>query len=376
MGLLEKIRGELLDIIEYNERAQSEILAYRFPRRDNEIKNGAKLVVREGQAAVFVNEGQIADVFEPGTHKLETANLPVLSKLMGWYYGFESPFKAEVYFVATRQWTDQKWGTQNPLIVRDPEYGAVRVRAFGTYAFRVTDPAAFLRQIVATDPNLEVYEISNQLRNTIVSRFSDVLGQERIPILDLAGNYERIGELAREKIAPDLASMGLALTLFYIENISLPPEVESALDKRTSMGIIGDMGRYSQMQAADALRDAAANPAGMAGLGAGLGAGVGMGGQMVSALNGNNGHAAPAAAAAAVVPPALPATAAVFFVAINNAQAGPFDLATLAGKVRDGAVSRTSLVWKPGMAQWAAAESVDEMRSLFASTPPPIPKKA
>jgi len=375
MGLLKTIRGELLDIIEYNERPQSEVLAYRFPRRDNEIKNGAKLVVREGQAAVFVNEGQIADVFEPGTHSLETQNLPVLSKLMGWYYGFNSPFKAEVYFVATRQWTDQKWGTQNPLMIRDSDFGAVRVRAFGTYAFRVTDPAAFLRQIVATDPNLEVYEISNQLRNTIVSRFSDVVGQERIPVLDLAGNYERIGELAREKITPDLASMGLALTLFYVENISLPPEVEAALDKRTSMGIIGDMNRYTQLQAADALRDAANNPAGIAGIGAGLGAGIGMAGQMAGAVNGANGHAVAAAGAPASAPPPLPATAAVYFVAINNNQTGPFDLTTVAGKVREGSVTRATLVWKPGMAAWGVAEGVDDLRPLFASTPPPIPNK-
>jgi membrane protease subunit (stomatin/prohibitin family) len=151
---------------------------------------------------------------------------------MGWYYGFNSPFKAEVYFISTRQWTDQKWGTQNPLMIRDPEFGAMRMRAFGTYAFRVTDPGAFLKQIVATDPGFEVFEISNQLRNTIVARFSDVLGQAKIPALDLAGNYQRISELARERIAPDLQTMGLTLTLFYVENISLPPEVEQAIDKR------------------------------------------------------------------------------------------------------------------------------------------------
>src|ERR1051326_1300726 len=215
MGLLEKLRAELIDIVEWTEPRQNEVLAYRFPRRGNEIKNGAQLTVREGQAAVFVNEGQIADVFFPGMYSLETANMPVLSTLMGWKYGFNSPFKAEVYFVSTKQWTDQKWGTQNPLIVRDSDYGAIRVRAYGTYAFRVTDPATFLRQLVATDPNLEVFEISNQLRNTIVARFTDAIGQARIPIVDMAGNYERISDLARERVAPDLETMGLSLTLFY-----------------------------------------------------------------------------------------------------------------------------------------------------------------
>src|SRR5438552_7876354 len=246
MGVMDKLRGEFIDIIEWTEPAENDVLAYRFPRYQNEIKMGARLIVREGQQAVFVNEGQIADVFGPGTYHLETQNLPILSTLQGWKFGFHSPFKAEVYFIAMRQWTDLKWGTANPVLLRDPEFGPVRFRAFGTYAMHVQDAATFLRQLVATDPSFQTFEITNQLRNIIVSRFVDALGQAKIAALDLAGNYDKLSRLALEKIAPDLSAMGLALTSFYIENISLPPEVEKALDKRTEMGVLGDMGQYTR----------------------------------------------------------------------------------------------------------------------------------
>src|SRR5271165_3175249 len=196
MSLLDKIRGEFIDIIEWTEPSHNEILAYRFPRYDNEIKMGAKLTVREGQAAAFVNEGQLADVFGPGMYTLETQNMPILATLKGWKYGFHSPFKAEVYFISMRQWTDLKWGTQNPIMLRDPEFGPVRVRAFGTYAMHVSDPATFLRQLVVTDPAFETYDVTNQLRNAIVSRFTDALGQMKVPILDLAGNYQKMGVAA------------------------------------------------------------------------------------------------------------------------------------------------------------------------------------
>jgi membrane protease subunit (stomatin/prohibitin family) len=369
MGLLEKLRAEFIDIVEWTEPSQSETLAYRFPRYNNEIKYGARLTVREGQAAVFVNEGQLADVFSPGMYTLETRNLPILSTLMGWKYGFSSPFKAEIYFVSTRQWTDQKWGTQNPVILRDPEFGPIRVRAYGTYAFRVTDPGAFLRQLVATEPDFEVYDISNQLRNTIVSRFSDVMGQAKIPIVDLAGNYERISQIALGKIGPDLDKMGLSLTLFYTENISLPPEVEQALDKRAQMGIVGDMSRFTQYQAAEAIRDAANNPGGMAGIGAGLGAGIGVANHMVGAMSASSPLAATSA------PPPVPSSAPAFYVAFNHTQTGPFDFATLSSKVRDGSLTRTTLVWKAGMPNWLAAEAVEELKPLFGAVPLALPTK-
>ena len=363
MGLLDKLRGELIDIIEWTEPSNNDILCYRFPRYQNEIKNGARLTVREGQAAVFVSEGQIADVFTPGMYTLQTQNLPILSTIKGWKYGFNSPFKAEVYFVSTRQWTDKKWGTQNPVMMRDPEFGPVRVRAFGTYAFRVSDPATFLRQLVATDPSFETYEIANQLRNVIVSRIVDAMASAKLPVLDLAGNYEKLSQVAKEKIAPEMQAMGLTVTQFLVENISLPPDVEKMLDKRSSMAVLGNLDTYTKFQTAEAIGDAAKNPGGIAGVGAGLGAGMAIGGQMADAMRGGSAGA----------PPPLPATGVQFFVGANGGQTGPFDLAALAAKVRSGEITRQTLVWKTGMPNWAAAEGVDELRPLFATVPPPLP---
>lgn len=377
MGLKDRIFGEFIDIIEWTEPSQNEILAYRFQRYKNEIKNGAKLTVREGQVAAFVKEGQLADVKTPGMYTLDTRNMPILSTILGWKYGFESPFKAEVYFISTRQWANQKWGTQNPVMLRDPEFGPVRLRAFGSYAFKVTDPGVFLKELVATDPSFEAYEITAQFRNTIVSRFVDALGSAKIPMLDLAGNYEKISNVAKERISPELAKMGVSLTQFYVENVSLPPEVEAALDKRSQMGVLGNLDQYAKFQAADSIKDAAQNPGGIAGVGAGLGAGVAIGGQMAgavaSAMNAP-GQVVPANTQppASAAPPPLPTNVA-FHVGIDGATAGPFDMAGLAAKVREGKVTRKSLVWKSGMANWVAAETVPELASLFESVPPPLP---
>jgi membrane protease subunit (stomatin/prohibitin family) len=369
MGLWDKLTREFIDIIEWTEPSQNEILAYRFPRSDNEIKNGAKLIVREGQSAAFVKEGQLADVKTPGMYTLDTNNMPILSKILGWKYGFESPFKCEVYFVSTRQWTDQKWGTQNPVLMRDPEFGPVRVRAFGTYAFKVIDPGTFIREVVSTDPSFEVFEIASQFRNVIVSRFVDTMGSQQIPLLDLVGNYERVSKLALDRIAPELAKMGIALTQFFVESVSVPPEVEAAIDKRSQMGVLGNLDQYAKFQSAEAIRDAAKNPGGTAGLGVGFGAGAALGHQMGAALAG-------AASANPVtgqqLPPPIP-LAVTFHVAINGQQAGPFDIPTIAGKVQAGEVTRTSLVWKPGMSGWMAAEQVPELAGLFANVPPPLP---
>ena len=375
MGLRDWVSGQFIDIIEWTEPSQNEILAYRFPRHDGEIKNGAKLIVREGQTAVFVKEGEIADVMLPGMYTLDTNNLPILSTILGWKYGFESPFKCDVYFVATRQWTDQKWGTQNPVMMRDPEFGPVRVRAFGTYAFKVTDARTFLRELVATDPSFEAFEIAAQFRNVIVSRFVDTVGSAKIPLLDLVGNYERLGKLAHERIAPDLEKMGVSLAQFYVESISLPPEVEAALDKRSQMGVLGNLDQYAKFQAAEAIRDAAQNSGGAAGMGVGLGAGVALGKQMADAMTAATLPVAvpvAAPATAAGPPPMLPA--AQFHVAIAGASAGPFDLTALAAKARDGSVTRASLVWKSGMPGWVAAETMPELQPIFANVPPPLPK--
>lgn len=370
MGLWDKLTREFIDIIEWTEPSQNEILAYRFPRSDNEIKNGAKLIVREGQSAAFVKEGQLADVKTPGLYTLDTNNMPVLSKILGWKYGFESPFKCEVYFISTRQWTDQKWGTQNPVMMRDPEFGPVRVRAFGTYAFKVIDPGTFIRECVSTDPMFETFEITNQFRNAIVSRFVDTMAAQQIPILDLVGNYERVSRLAQDRIAPELAKMGIALTQFFVENVSLPPEVEAALDKRTQMGVLGNLDQYAKFQSAEAIRDAAKNPGGMAGMGVGFGAGAAIGNQMGAAFA---GAAAANPVTSQPLPPPVP-LAVTFHVAISGVQAGPFDLPTIAQKVQAGEITRASLVWKPGMANWTAAEQVAELHDLFKNVPPPLPK--
>lgn len=387
MGLGSWIGGQFIDIIEWTEPSQNEILAHRFTRHKNEIKNGAKLIVREGQAAGFVKEGQLADVKLPGMYTLDTKNMPILSTILGWKYGFESPFKCEVYFISTRQWTDQKWGTQNPIMVRDPEFGPVRLRAFGTYAFKVTDPGTFLKELVATDPSFELYEISAQFRNAIVSRFVDALGSARIPMLDLAGNYEKVSAVAKERIAPELAKMGISLTQFFVENISLPPEVEAALDKRSQMSVLGNLDQYAKLQTADAIRDAAKNPGGMAGLGASLGAGVAVGQQMGGALAGMAGASGvvtpanttppgshPPAASATDAPPPLPG-AAKFHASIDGAAAGPFDMAALGALQKAGKFTRATLVWKSGMPAWVAADTVPELQALFADVPPPLPGK-
>lgn len=284
MGILwDKITSQLIEIIEWTDDGTG-TMVWRFPVRGNEIKNGAKLVVREGQAAIFVNEGKLADVFGPGTYTLSTQNLPILATLKGWKYGFNSPFKAEVYFVATTTITDLKWGTQNPIMIRDPEIGPVRLRAFGIFAVRISEPPKFLRTLVGSDGRFEIEEIVGQLKRTLVSRFTSALGQAKIPALDLAGNYDEIARKLQPVLQIDFEEMGLTITKFLIENISLPPEVERILDKRSEMGLIGNIGAYAAYQAATAIPDAAKASNSFAGAGMGLAAGMAMGGQMAGTM--------------------------------------------------------------------------------------------
>ncbi|MGF1510223.1 MAG: SPFH domain-containing protein [Myxococcota bacterium] len=284
MGLWDRITSQFIEIIEFLDPGH-DTLVWRFPVRGQEIKNGAKLVVREGQAACFVNEGQLADVFGPGTYTLETSNLPILSTLKGWKYGFNSPFKAEVYFVDTTHYTDLKWGTSNPIMLRDPEFGPIRLRAFGVFTLKVSDPSAFLRQVVGTDGNFEVDEIVGYLKRTLVSRFSQALAQSRIPALDLAGNYTEISNRLEPLLSEEFARFGLEIGRFVIENISLPPNVEQVLDRRTEMGIVGNVHQYAAYQTASAIPDAAKTPNSMAGAGMGFAAGLGMGNQMMGMMN-------------------------------------------------------------------------------------------
>jgi membrane protease subunit (stomatin/prohibitin family) len=366
MGLLDKLRNELIDIIEWTDDT-GDTLVYRFPRYENEIKYGAKLVVRESQSAAFINEGKLADVFQPGTYTLQTQNLPILATLKGWKYGFQSPFKAEVYFCSMRTVTDRKWGTKNPIMLRDAEFGIVRLRAFGSFAIKVSDPAALIRQVAGTESRFTIEEIEDQLRDLIVSRLPDALGNSKIAAIDLAGNYDRLGRLIAAQIQPDFTNFGLQIVNLLVENVSLPPEVESAIDKRTSMGVVGNMQQFTQYEIASSIPQAAANPGGLAGSAAGLGMGLAMGNQIAGSM------ANAGAGAVAGGPPPIPGSAS-YFVAIEGKQAGPFPVSGLSDKVASGQLTRDTLVWTHGMAAWTKAAAVADLAGLFADAPPAIPK--
>ena len=366
MGLWDKIMGEFVDVIDWTDDS-NDTMVYRFERHGNEIKYGAKLTVRESQVAVFVNEGQIADVLGPGLYVLETNNLPVLSTLQHWDHAFSSPFKAEVYFFNTRQFTDLKWGTRNPIMLRDAEFEAVRLRAFGTYTVRINDATVFMKEIMGTDGHFTVDEISNQLRNLIVSRFSTVVAQSNIPVLDMAGNYEQLGEYVTTKISPEFDAYGVELTKVLVENISLPNEVEEALDKRTSMGMVGNLDKYLQFQAAESLGKGDGNS------GMDMGMGFAMANKMADTLQSPASQSAPAQQApASMAPPPLPQDN--WHVAIDNESSGPHSIAAVAEMVQAGKVNTTTLAWKPGMANWQAVAEVSELSALIsAQTPPPLP---
>ena len=294
MGIFSAITGQFIDVIEWKDSTPA-TMVYRYDRNGKEIMMGAQLTVRESQVAIMVNEGRIADVFQPGRYQLSTQNMPIMTLLQSWKYGFNSPFKAEVYFINTRQFLDQKWGTGNPVMMRDAEFGLVRVRAHGIYSFRVADPKAFLKEVFGTAAYMTTDGVTGQLRPILVSGFSDALAQSKIPVMDLAANYDELGEFARQALAPRVESLGLKLESFVIENITLPEEVEKAIDKKTSMGVVGNLQQYAQYQAAEAIQAAASNPNGMAGVGAGMGAAAMMGQMMGQAMQ----PAAPAAPAAA-----------------------------------------------------------------------------
>lgn len=290
------IKGQLIDVIEWTDQTAN-TMVHKYDMNGKEIMMGAQLTVRESQVAIFVNEGQLADVYTPGRYTLSTANMPVMTALKAWQFGFESPFKADVYFVSTRQFLDRKWGTANPVMMRDAEFGMIRLRAFGIYAFRVSDPAAFLREVFGTAALFTTEGVEGQIKRTLVSGLSDAIAESKIPALDLAANYDELSAYALQTINPRLAPLGLQLSSFVIENISLPEEVEKSMDRRTSMGVLGDMGRYAQYQAAEAMREAANNPGGgMAGMGVGMGAGAAMGQLFAQSMQPAQQQPAPAAA--------------------------------------------------------------------------------
>jgi len=368
MGIFDFLTGEFIDVIHWTDDTR-DTMVWRFEREGHEIKYGAKLTVREGQAAVFVHEGQIADVFTPGLYMLETNNMPIMTTLQHWDHGFKSPFKSEIYFVNTTRFNDLKWGTKNPIIVRDPEFGPVRLRSFGTYSVKISDPARFLSEIVGTDGEFTMDEISFQIRNIIVQEFSRTVARAQIPVLDMAANTRELGTLVAQEIAAQIAEYGLSMPELYIENVSLPPAVEEVMDKRSSMGVIGNLNEYMQFQAAEAL---ARDGAGAAAIQAGLGAGLGM----------QIGHQAAQAGPwgprtvntpVAQVPPPPPPVEHVWHVAEGGATTGPFSKAAMGRKATDGTLSRDSHVWTPGQDGWMRAEDVAELAQLFTVLPPPPP---
>jgi membrane protease subunit (stomatin/prohibitin family) len=350
------LKGEFVDVISWLDDTR-DTMVWRFDRRDQAIKYGAKLTVREGQAAVFIHEGQLADVFQPGLYILETNNMPIMTTLQSWREGFQSPFKSEIYFVNTTRFNDQKWGTKNPIMARDPEFGPVRLRAFGTYSMRVTDPGKFMTEIVGTDGEFTSDEISFQIRNVILQEMGRVLASAGIPVLDMAANTGDLGKLMMTAIAPKIAEYGITLPEFYIENISLPEEVEKVLDKRTSIGIAGDLNKYMQFNAAEGMANPASGAGGM--VGAGIGAAMGMG--MAQNMGPWGANAAP---------PPPPPGGTMWHVADNGATKGPFsetDLAT------NGMLTANTQVWTAGQDGWKPASQTTLARLLAQMPPPPPP---
>ncbi len=380
MGIFDFLTGEFIDVIHWVDDTR-DTMVWRFEREGHEIKYGAKLTVREGQAAVFVHEGQLADVFTPGLYMLETNNMPILTTLQHWDHGFQSPFKSEIYFVNTTRFNDLKWGTKNPIMLRDPEFGPTRIRAYGTYTVRVKDPAKFLVEIVGTDGEFTMDEISFQVRNIIVQEFSRVIAGSGIPVLDMAANTADLGKLIAAEVSPVLDGYGLEMPEFYIENISLPPAVEAALDKRTSMGLAGDLGKFTQYSAAEAMTAAANNPGQGGGMGAGLGMGMGMAmaNQMANMAAGQPsgpwGSPAPAAPqpSAHTAPPPPPPVEHVWHIAVDGQTSGPFSKAKMGRMASDGELTRDTHVWTAGQDGWKKAGEVQELAQLFTILPPPPP---
>ncbi|WP_370324010.1 SPFH domain-containing protein [Euzebya sp.] len=373
MGLMAKLKGELVDIIEWVDDSRS-TLAWRFPRYNNEIKNGAQLIVREGQRAVFVYRGQLADSFMPGHYELKTENLPILSTLQGWEHGFNSPFRSEVYFINTRPITDLRWGTASPITIRDPDFGMVQVRANGLCMVKIEDVDIFLREVIGTDSEVEADEISELLRQVITTAFSEMVLDTGVGAIDLQGKQVELAGKLREHVQEKVDDeFGLSIPDITMR-ISLPDEITQAMTRGVARGVeeggyarnVGDMDRFQQVRQSDALLAAASNPGGGA---AGDALGLGLGLAMANQMSGQFAGAAQAGAPSA--PPPLPGAQA-FHVAVNGQQAGPYTPAQLQQAVAGGQVTAETLVWSTGMAGWTPAGQVPALSSLFAA-PPPLP---
>lgn len=377
MGIFDKIKEKLshefIDIIEWLDYTDDTIV-HRFERYQNEIKNNAKLIVREGQTAVFVNEGQLADVFGPGTYTLNTKNLPILTTLKGWKYGFDSPFKAEVYFVNTHLFTDEKWGTKNPITLNDDRFGLVEIRAFGTYAFKISDAGKFVVDIVGTDNNFTNFEINEHLKSLIATRFTDTVGEANLPIELYAANTTELSETCKEVMQPEFESVGISLEKFYIENVSMPEDLKKEIFEYSRIDKL-DLDKLTKFKTAKAIEAAAANEGGTAGAGMGMGMGFvlaqQMGGMMAPQMGGQQ-HV-PSQQAGGTMPPPMPA-AVQYFYAANGQQAGPVSFEQLRMLFANRTVNKDTLVWKQGMQNWSALNEVEELKAfLGGNTPPPLP---
>lgn len=368
-----KLSHEFIDIIEWLD-TNDDTIVHRFERYQNEIKNNAQLIVREGQAAVFINEGQLADVFVPGTYTLNTQNLPILTTLKGWKYGFDSPFKAEVYFVNTRLFTDEKWGTKNPFMLSDERFGLVEIRAFGTYSFKISDPGKFVVDVVGTDGNFTNFEINEHLKSLIVTRFTDTVGEANLPVELYAANTSELSETCQEVMQPEFGRVGIELEKFYIENVSMPEELKKEIFEYSRLDKL-DMTKLAQFKAAKAMEAAAKNEGGTAGAGMGMGMGFVLAQQMGNMMNPQAPQQAfgtqPQQAYGA--PPPMP-TQIVYHYAANGQQMGPVTIDKLKELFAARAINRDSLVWKQGMQNWTALKEVEELKAfLGGSTPPPLP---
>ena len=377
MGIFDKIKekltNEFIDIVEWLD-SSDDTICYRFERYQNEIKNDAKLVVREGQIAVFINEGQLADVFTPGTYTLNTKNMPILTTLKGWKYGFNSPFKAEVYFVNTTLFTDEKWGTKNPITLSDERFGLVEIRAFGTYAFKIEDAGKFIIDIVGTDSNFTNFEINEHLKSLIATRFTDTVGQANLPIELYAANTTELSQTCKEVMEPEFLSVGISLEKFYIENVSMPEELKKEIFEYSRIDKL-DLDKLTKFKTAKAIEAAAKNEGGTAGAGMGMGMGFvlaqQMGGLMSPQMGGQQQN--PIQQQGGMMPPPMPPSI-QYFYSHEGKQMGPVTFEQLKGLFAGRTVNKDSLVWKQGMANWSALKDVEELKAfLGGNTPPPLP---
>jgi membrane protease subunit (stomatin/prohibitin family) len=374
MGIFDKIKEKLshefIDIIDWLDYTDDTI-CHRFERYQNEIKNGAKLIVREGQTAVLINEGQLADVFTPGTYTLSTQNLPILSTLKGWKYGFDSPFKAEVYFVNTHLFTDEKWGTKNPIILNDDRFGLVEIRAFGTYAFKISDAGKFIVDIVGTDNNFTNFEINEHLKSLIATRFTDTVGEAKLPIELYAANTTELSETCKEVMQTEFGSVGISLEKFFIENVSMPEDLKKEIFEYSRIDKL-DLDKLTKFKTAKAIEAAALNEGGTAGAGMGMGFVLAqqMGGMMSPQMGGQQQMPLQQGG---MMPPPMP-TPVQYFYAANGQQAGPATMEQLKVLFANRTINKETLVWKQGMDSWAALNTIEELKTfLGGNTPPPLP---